>query len=178
MRAMGTMLGLISLGLAAGAMAAEVPAQVVEVRTAGPERIGAWPVKADPTLGAALRALGAPTSRRRVGDGVGCHVRWQGRGVFAIFANFGGLDACSPRGGRAQKATLTGSSWRTARGLRAGASRAALQRLYPKATPREGRFWLVSAYSPIEGGIAPVLAARMRDGRVSAFEVSIGAAGE
>lgn len=169
----------------AAAGAAAVPAvalgqeRVVEVRGASVERIGGWSAESDPTLGAARRAFGRPTSSRRIGDRTGCTVRWGRPGLRVVFANFGGADACSPAGGRAQIAILTGPAWRTARGLRVGDGLASLRRLYPRAARREPDRLLVTAYSPIgTGGNYAVLAARIRDGRVLAFFLRIGAAGD
>ncbi|MGH2780810.1 MAG: hypothetical protein ACRDLA_05265, partial [Thermoleophilaceae bacterium] len=68
--------------------------------------IGDFKPARSPTLGAAIRAYGPTTSRR--GGGEICRVRWAPLGVNIRFQNFGGVDSCRPRGGRAQKAVIKG----------------------------------------------------------------------
>lgn len=100
-------------------------------------------------------------------------------GLRMVFANFGGLDPCSPEGGLADLAVMRGARWRTSRGLRIGDPVSRLHRLYPTATARGGLWWLVTGYTPIgEGGYYPVLAAAVGRGRVRALRAGIGAAGD
>jgi hypothetical protein len=140
--------------------------------------IGDFKPSRGPTLGAAIRAYGQPSSRR--GGGEICRVRWAPLGVRITFQNFGGVDSCRPRGGRAQKAVVAGDRpWRTAKGLRLGDGVGRLKRLHPDARRTSGGFRLVEGVLPFG---APrryaVLGARVAGGRVTAFTVFIGAAGD
>jgi hypothetical protein len=140
--------------------------------------IGDFKPARGPTLGAAIRAFGEPSSRR--GGGEICRVRWAALGVRITFQNFGGVDSCRPRGGRAQKAVVTGDRpWRTARGLRLGDRAARLRRLHPDARRTARGFRLVEGILPF-GRPQPyaVLGARAAGGRVTAFTLFIGAAGD
>jgi hypothetical protein len=141
--------------------------------------IGNFNPQRDPTLAAAIRAYGQPSSRRRL-DRTACDVRWSARGVRILFADFGGGVACNPGSGKAQSAVISGNRpWRTGQGLRLRDPVGELRRLYPRAK-RHGRlFWLRTGFTVI--GTArryPVLAARIVDGQVASFELEIGAAGD
>jgi hypothetical protein len=139
--------------------------------------IGDFKPSRNPTLGAAIRAYGEPSSRR--GGGEICTVRWANLGVVIKFQNFGGFDSCRRRG-LAQKAVINGDRpWRTAKGLGLGDTTARAGRLYPQAkrTPRGLR--LVEAVLPFGTPIRyAVLGARVGSGRVRAFTLFIGAAGD
>ena len=139
--------------------------------------IGDFKPSRNPRLGAAIRAYGEPSSRR--GGGEICRVRWATLGVRITFQNFGGFDSCRRRG-LAQKAVINGDRpWRTARGLGLGDTTARAGRLYPQAkrTPRGLR--LVEAVLPFGTPIRyAVLGARVGSGRVRAFTLFIGAAGD
>jgi hypothetical protein len=140
--------------------------------------IGDFKPARDPKLGAAIRAYGQPTSRR--GGGEVCRVRWAGLGVRITFQNFGGVDSCEPAGGRAQKAVVSGGRpWRTAKGLRLGDGVARLRNLHPDARRTPRGFRLVEAILPFGRPVRyAVLGARIAAGRVSAFTLFIGAAGD
>jgi hypothetical protein len=172
---------------AAAALAAAAPAGarpfVVEARgsktSLGVVRaIGDFRPAGNPRLGAAIRAFGRPSSRR--GGGEICRVRWAALGVRITFQNFGGADSCEPSGGRAQKAVVGGDSrWRTAKGLRVGNRVARLRRLYPRARRTPRGFRLAQGILPF-GAPMPyaVLGARVAGGRVRAFTLFVGAAGD
>lgn len=133
---------------------------------------------AAPTLGDAVAAFGEPSSREPVRD-LACHVRWSDIGLFAIYANLGGRDACDPEAGRLQTATLSSPRWRTARGLAVGAGLSELRRLHPEARRTMGTWALVTAPTAVgTGGEVTVLGARVEDGTVTALEVYVGAAGD
>lgn len=166
-------------------------------------------------LGAAVRRFGPPTRRTRRGEV--CTVRWRALGARFNFANLGGRNPCSDRFGLVGTANLTGSRWRTARGLRIGAPAAQIARREPSAircdrpfvdvplrrggaavAPAnraernairrcgarakenlEGSWWLAPQYSLLgAAAVAPKVKIVVRAGRVRAFQLSIGAAGE
>jgi hypothetical protein len=180
------LLAAVALSVAA-ALAAASPAAarpfVVEARGSetglGVVRaIGDFRPARNPRLGAAIRAFGRPSSRR--GGGEICRVRWADLGVRIAFQNFGGADSCEPSGGRAQKAVVGGDSrWRTAKGLRIGDGVDRLRRLYPRARRTPRGFRLARGILPF-GTPVPyaVLGARVGDGRVRAFTLFVGAAGD
>jgi hypothetical protein len=179
---------LAAAGLAAAAaLATAGPAEakpfVLEARGSetGPgvvRAIGDFRPARNPRLGAAIRAYGQPT--RRSGGGEICRVRWADLGVRITFQNFGGQDSCRPSGGRAQKAVVDGDTrWRTAKGLRIGNTVARLERLYPNARPTSRGFRLVEGILPFGTPVRyAVLGARVAGGRVRAFTLFVGAAGD
>jgi hypothetical protein len=140
--------------------------------------IGDFKPARNPRLRAAIRAYGQPTSRR--GGGEICRVRWADLGVRITFQNFGGVDSCEPSGGLAQKVVVAGDEpWRTRKGLRLGDGVARLERLYPRATRTSRGYRLARGILPF-GTPRPyaVLGARVPGGRVRAFTLFIGAAGD
>ena len=178
------LLALSLLLAAALAPAAAAEPFVIEARGAKARpgkvlAIGDWRPEDDPTLGAAIAAFGPPTKKKRSGGGSGCGVRWSSIGLRAIFANFGGAVACRPDGGLVQEVRAYGNSWRTARGLEHGARARRVRELYPRAERHRAGFWLVTAFNPIgEQGRYPVLRTVMGGGRVIAFHIEVGAAGD
>jgi hypothetical protein len=181
-----TVLAAAALSVAAAlATAAPAGARPFVVEARGSETslgvvraIGDFRPARNPRLGAAIRAFGRPSSRR--GGGEICRVRWADLGVRITFQNFGGVDSCEPSGGRAQKAVVGGDSrWRTAKGLRVGNRVARLRRLYPRARRTPRGFRLAQGILPF-GTPVPyaVLGARVTGGRVRAFTLFIGAAGD
>jgi hypothetical protein len=151
----------------------------------GDWRIAGFRVRANGTLGGAVRALGAPTSKRRIfPNREGCRVVWRRLGVRMLFYNLGGQDPCSRRYGYFSDATIDRARWRTGRGLAVGQSVERLRDLYPGARYHRGGFygsgwWLVVRHSIIgTGGSYPGLLARSRDGRVTAFVVNYAAGGD
>ena len=140
--------------------------------------IGDFKPSRNPRLGAAIRAYGQPTSR--VGGGEICRVRWAALGVRIAFQNFGGVDSCDPRGGRAQNAVIKRDRrWRTEKGLRIGDTVRRLRRLHRRAKRTSRGFRLVEGLLPFgRPHRYAVLGARVAGGRVTAFTIFIGAAGD
>lgn len=181
-----SVLAAVALSVAAAlATAAPAAARPFAIEARGSETgpgvvraIGDFRPARNPRLGAAIRAYGEPSGRN--GGGEICRVRWADLGLKITFQNFGGVDSCEPSGGRAQKAVVAGDSqWRTAKGLRIGNGVARLRRLYPRAQRTPRGFRLVAGILPF-GSPLPyaVLGARVADGRVRAFTLFIGAAGD
>jgi hypothetical protein len=140
--------------------------------------IGDFKPARNPRLGAAIRAYGEPTASS--GGGEICRVRWANLGVRIAFQNFGGVDSCEPRGGRAQKAVIKDDRrWRTTKGLRIGNTVDRLRSLHPNARRTPRGFRLVEGILPF-GRPTPyaVLGARVSGGRVTAFTLFVGAAGD
>jgi hypothetical protein len=167
----------------AGAAHAEGRSFAIEARGSqtGPgsvRAIGDFKPARDPTLAAAIRAYGRPTSKR--GGGEICRVRWGALGVRIRFQNFGAVDSCEPRNGLAQKAVIDGDRpWRTAKGLRLGAGTTRLRRLHPRARRTSRGFRLVEGVLPFGSPRRySVLGARVVGGRVTAYTLFIGAAGD
>jgi len=145
-------------------------------------RIGAFHPSRSPTLAAAIRVFGRPSSRRLITDN-SCQVDWRRLRLRIVFANFGGhrpgQTTCTPSVGRAQAFTARGSRFRTSAGLRVGSSSASILRLHPQAEFRQGSWWLVTAISPFgDESEYPVVRALIAGGRVRALAGWIGAAGE
>jgi hypothetical protein len=143
--------------------------------------IGDFKPQADPTVGAAIRAFGQPSSMKTRGNS-SCRMGWRALGLRITFVNLGapGNSACEPSVGKAQIASVFGRVWRTARGLKVRSSTRKLRRLYPRAFRRGRTYRLVGARQIYAPGNArySVLAAKTRRGRVGAFKLDIGAAGE
>jgi hypothetical protein len=169
---------------------AENPPMRLTIRATrhGVRALGPYRIRPNPTLGNATRAFGHPSRARRFWGGNGCRVSWPLIGLVIQFANFGGQDACSRRYGLAQSAAIRGDAgkhWRTARGLRIGHALRRLRRSYPSAE-RHGRvsWWLAIGRTFIgpscAGGPCPyaVLSASVGSGRVSAFRLWVGSAGD
>jgi hypothetical protein len=151
----------------------------------GDWRIAGFRVRANGTLGGAIRAFGAPASKRRVfPTREGCRVVWRRLGVRILFYNLGGNDPCSRRYGYFNNARIDGTRWRTGRGLTIRQSVERLRDLYPRARYHRGGpygsgWWLVVRRSVIGiGGSYPGLLARSRDRRVTAFVVNYPAGGD
>jgi hypothetical protein len=177
-----SLLILVLVGLvaapAAGAQSFVIKARGSRTTLGTVQAIGDFKPARNPTLRAAIRAFGEPSSRR--GGGEICRVRWNPLGVRITFQNFGGVDSCTPRGGRAQKAVVGGDRrWRTGRGLRLGDGVAKARRLYPNARQTARGLRLVQGILPF-GTPVPyaVLGARTAGRTVRAFTLFIGAAGD
>jgi hypothetical protein len=78
-------------------------------------RIGAFHPSRSPTLAAAIRVFGRPSSRRLTTDN-SCQVDWRRLRLRIMFANFGGhrpgQTTCTPSVGRAQAFTVARASAR------------------------------------------------------------------
>lgn len=134
------------------------------------------------------RIFGKP-SRVRTRSG-SCQVTWRRHGLTAWFTNFGGVrkPICKQRNAALQEASVAaapGVVWRTSdRSLSTGDSFETLRGLYPETMrfDTDGREqWSISPayYDPIgDGGDAYDVFARIVDGRVRAFDLWIGGAGE
>lgn len=117
-----------ALGLAAvvtAASALHAPGQALAEAThifavRGDVKIGSFAVRADGSLSGAIRAFGAPTSRRHTYGRGTCTAVWVRHGLTIDFYNLGGADACSPAGGRFSRAFLRGSHWMTTKRLKVG----------------------------------------------------------
>jgi hypothetical protein len=143
------------------------------------DAIGDFKPERNPRLAAAIRAYGPTTSRR--GGGEVCRVRWANLGVNIRFQSFAGTgSSCQPRIGRAQKAVVKGDRrWRTTEGLRLGDRVARITQLYPNAKRTRRGFRLIEGILPFGRPVRyAVLGARIIDGRVAAFTLFVGAAGD
>ena len=143
--------------------------------------IGDFKPQADPTVGAALRVFGPPSSVKTRGNS-SCRMGWRALGLRILFVNLGapGNGACEASIGKAQTASAFGRMWQTSRGLKIRSSTRKLRRLYPGAVRRGRTYRLVGGrqiYGPGNTRYS-VLAAKTRRGRVGAFKLNIGAAGE
>lgn len=166
--------------------ALSVPGRVEAVSfvVRGDERIGTFAVKADGTLGGAIRAFGQPSHLRRQGES--CVVTWVRHGLTIFFYNLGGRNPCALRFGHFSKAILGGERWRTGKGLRVGMPARVIPRYYPRATFHRGlRFnwpsgwWLAMRRSPFGNGDEyPGLLAETRRGLVLSFQVRYPAGGD
>jgi hypothetical protein len=125
------------------------------------------------------RRFGAPDSvrRRSVYE---CTLVWRRLGLTASLLDLAQEAPC--RVGVFVRATVTGRSWRTAKGLRVGSTVARLRRLYAGARLHTGYapwsgWWLVTrrACAEVGGSPYPGLLARMRAGRVSALVAAVAA---
>ena len=140
--------------------------------------IGPFKPQSDPSLGAAVRVFGPPSSVRPRGQ-VSCRLGWRPIGLRITFVNLGGGSACDPALGKAQVASAFGRNWRTARGLRIRSTTRKLRRLYPRALRRRRTYRLVGGKQLYgDGRRYSVLAAKTSRGRVGSFKLNIGAAGE
>ena len=92
-----------------------------------------------------------------------------------------GTTTCTTSVGRLQTAEIRGRAFQTQGGLRVGDMVARLRRLHPAARRHGTTWWLATA--PNVSGADPgdrfaIVRANVRDGRVAAFVLWIGAAGE
>jgi hypothetical protein len=181
------LLGLTS-GICPSALAApprgDAAAAGYTIRTAqgSVTRIGAFRTRRDPTIGAAVRVFGRPSSRKLLSRAE-CQVDWRRLRLRIYFANFGlpprGETTCNPRVGVAQTFTARSRRFRTWNGLRVGHRSATIRDRHPWAEFRRGTWWLRSARSPFgDESEYPVVDAIVSGGRVRALRGWVGAAGE
>jgi hypothetical protein len=171
-------IAIISALVGCGAANA-VPSFVVQ----GDTKIGSFAVKADGSLGGAIRAFGQPRLRR---TGEACRATWKPHGLTMSFYNLGGANPCTPRFGRFSKAIMHGTRWRTDKGLQIGMPSRLIRRYYPRATFRRGlRFYWPSGWWLVprpelfgDGGTYPGLLAETARGSVSSFQVRYPAGGD
>ena len=155
------------------------PALVIEANSAGVQNLGGLRPIRNPTVGAAVRAFGRPSSRQPRYGGSGCDLSWREIGLKITFAYFGGggkRAACQANRGVAKSALIRGAAadrWQTSRGIRVGDSLERLESRYPDAVEREGAYWLATGSSPLGDSSYPVLAATIRGETVDGFEVQM-----
>jgi hypothetical protein len=171
----------LALALLLLAVAPAGAAETIRTGKTTVTRIGSFDPTTDPTVGAAVRAFGEPTTSV-AGDDT-CTADWSALRLRIVFASFGsrepGETVCSPTVGRAQTFTARGRAFRTSAGLRVGDRRSLIRRRHPAARLHGTTWWLRTATSLVgEGESYGVLRARTRSGRVSTFSGWIGAAGE
>ncbi len=169
---------LVLLAVAAAPAAGQSPSTIV-TGDASVTRIGRFEPSQNPRLSAAIRAFGAPSSRR--GRGSACTVRWRKIGLKVVFANFGspGVSTCRASVGRAQSFVATGPGFATATGLAPGQPSTQIKALYPETAFEDGAWTLVSAASLYgDDTETPVLRAFAKGGRVASLAGWIGGAGE
>jgi len=165
---------LVTLAIAVGGVAVASAGTSRVIRS--DEWIGSFAVKKNAKLGGAVSAFGTPSATVRIGDS-GCRLRWSRLGLTISFYNLGGQDACGRATGFFQTATISGSGWRTAQGLRIGDGLARVRQLFPKAERHGNRWWLVPRFTQATGRY-PGLSAGIRGGKVADFQVIYGAGGD
>ena len=188
---------VIAAALALTATAWAAGSSTVIRTNATMQRLGAWRIDRSPTLGAAKRTFGAPSSCRRIRLEDGSIVRWNRLGVRVVTATLGAIPSgktpCTYDRMPVSVVTVTGRMWRTSFGLSVGDSEARLRRLYPRAifhpesrgesSPRNS-YWLVTRRTTCFGACsprlvtAPQLVAQTHAGRVVALIFPVGAQGE
>lgn len=134
--------------------------------------LGGWRIQARP-VAAAVALFGTPRLEER--DSFDCLARWNSIGLVVELINDGTGGACRGPGAHFGRAILTGSRWRTDRGLAVGNSVSRVQSLYPGATLHGTVWWLFprDAALGISYSDAPLFA-RTAAGRVTALGVEAG----
>ncbi len=167
---------------AAGATAAAA-ATTIRWKDGKLTRIGDLDLSRTPTIMRATAAFGAPTTKRRDGRAL-CVVDWSALSLRGHFVNLGrtpaGQTTCSATVGKLQTAELRGRALATQNGLRVGDTLARLRRLHPAARRHGSTWWLATAPNPFgsAGARMSIVRANVKDGKVSALVLWIGAAGE
>jgi hypothetical protein len=172
------------------ALAAAAPASAHTINVAGGNvgghvsSIGDFRPSSDPTIAAAARVFGRPSSRTRTSD-ISCDVRWRRLRLKITFASFGGIPAgqtaCSDRATKAQAFRARGRRFPTWKGLRVGDAQSRVQELHPRARFRGGRWWIQTTRSLVGDPTSrfPVVDATVNAaGRIRAIRGWIGAAGD
>ena len=195
----------LSILLATGAVAAlavpataqEVPGgRLIQVGSTS-MRLGPFRVHSNPSYAGAIAAFGDATSCRLVrGSATWAVTTWANLQLRAELVTYGGMPAgetgcTAPDAIHISTLRVSGQQWYTSLGLRVGQPVARLKRLYPRATATRpvgrwyGRgYWLVTHRTVCLGVCdtryvtAPRLVAEVRNGRVSAFVLVVGAQGE
>jgi hypothetical protein len=137
-------------------------------------RLGPLNVKRAPYLRNARAAFGRPSRVRPVRGA--CKVRWGRLRLDATFTSFGGVtDFC--RQGFLQTAVLRSSVWRTWAGLRVGMASSRVRELHRRARFERGK-WVLASQTRYGPEPSPTVSALVRDGRVVALSLWVGAAGD
>jgi hypothetical protein len=146
--------------------------------------IGKFRPSSDPSIAAAKRVFGRPSSRTRTSS-LSCDVRWSRLRLRITFASFGGVEPgqtiCSDRGGgKAQTFRVRGPRFRTWKGLRVGNREERVRERHPTARFRRGSWWLKTSTSLVgEPTEFPVVDATVDAAdRIKAIRGWIGAAGD
>jgi hypothetical protein len=170
---------VIALAVLAAAPATASAQHTIAVEGHKVTRMGPFQPRQDPTIGGAVAAFGASTSRKSNGPGE-CLVRWRPLRLRIQFANYGEPTAnpCADGIGLASSFTVMGRAFRTGKGLQVDDRVSRLRDLYPRAKRRRGAFWLRTARFLGAGERFPVLSATAAGGRVKALKGYIGAAGD
>jgi hypothetical protein len=171
-------------------LAASAPASAHTINVAGGKvgghvsSIGDFRPSSDPTIAAAARVFGRPSSRTRTSD-LSCDVRWRRLRLRITFTNFGGVPPgqtiCGNRASKAQTFRVRGRRFPTWKGLRVDDAESRVQELHPKARFRGGRWWIQTTRSLVGDPSSrfPVVEAFVNDaGRIRAIRGWIGAAGD
>jgi hypothetical protein len=151
------------------ALALSAPPQFV---VQGDSHIGSFAVKRDGTLAGLTRVFGRPTALRRITTG--CRATWRSPAMTVDLYNLGGGDRCK----FFHHAVLTGSQWRTAKGLRIGDSSIRARRLFPRAERHGVWLWLIPRVYQVGSYRYAGLSAKIADGRVRALRVEYPAGGD
>jgi hypothetical protein len=144
--------------------AAAAPSFVIR----GDRDLGGFLLSRDGTLKAAIDAYGTPTSRQA--DNNECSVSWNAYGIKAqFFFLYSAGNPCAPKACH-DESTLSGSKWKTGKGLRIGDSVQRMRKLYPHAQKDVGQSWRLLT-RPFAGVRVPTLLATIKTERVVAFVV-------
>lgn len=139
------------------------------------KRIGPFRPQSSGTPGHAKAVFGTPSSVSSEGNV--CHIEWRRLRFRTVFANFGLGSACTL--GSLQSATIRSSQFRTRRGIRVGSRSSAIPGRHRNAEFRGSSWWIASVHLPYGvGREQPTIRALVRNGRVYALKLWVGAAGE
>jgi hypothetical protein len=185
------LLGLVVTIACASAVRASGGKTVIVV-SAKSAKIGTYAPDRNPTLAAAIKAFGRPSSCAPVRNlSSFASVHWRTLGLRMVFGAYAarpaGVTPCeATRALRLDSAYASGREWETSRSLRGGDSVARLRELYPVAFFRQytrgvqrlSGWWLVVRSSRVpDSHRFPALLARTKSGRVTEFVVTLAAEG-
>ena len=139
-----------------------------------PVRLGKLAATSGPHVRDAVAAFGRASSVRP-GQGI-CVARWKGLGLKLLYTSFGGIsDFC--RDGLLQTAVIRSSRWVTWAGLRVGMRSSRVPALHHNARFQRGK-WVLATQDVFGSEPSPTVSALVRDGRVVAFSLFVGRAGD
>jgi hypothetical protein len=144
--------------------------------------------ESDHEMRRAIQVFGKPSSKQAVrrgfagGSVADCAVTWSRIGLRVVFTTLGlNPGACNPDK-QVWTATVTGKTWRTWRGLRAGDPRSRIRSLHPDATFRSGFGWVLATkywpFGPSAPARVPTVSATVSSGRVATIRLYVDAQGE